>query len=62
MAFGIISIQMVIMATGWTIVDGVGYFFNESGAIVTGWLNLNGNWYYIIPSGAMGSWLVFSWK
>ena len=41
------------MATGWTIVDGVGYFFNESGVMVTGWLNLNGNWYYIIPSGAM---------
>ena len=45
--------------TGWQLIEGKWYFFNEEGIMQTGWQNVNGNWYYLNSRGAMQTgWLL----
>ena len=43
----------VNLATGWRLIDGKWYYFNNQGIMQTGWLRLTGNWYYLASSGVM---------
>ncbi|MGI5893335.1 MAG: family 10 glycosylhydrolase [Candidatus Merdivicinus sp.] len=42
-------------ATGWRMIDGTYYFFDNQGTMKTGWLLHNGSWYYLKSSGAMAT-------
>lgn len=45
--------------TGWKLINGVWYHFDQNGIMSTGWLNDNGTWYYLDSSGAMKTgWLL----
>ena len=38
----------------WLQVNGLWYYFNESGIMVTGWIQFTpGEWYYLNPDGSM---------
>ena len=41
------------IATGWRIIDGKWYNFDNSGNMKTGWINDGGTWYYTSPDGGM---------
>ncbi|MFY9263643.1 MAG: N-acetylmuramoyl-L-alanine amidase family protein [Actinomycetaceae bacterium] len=41
------------MLTGFHVINGVTYYFADSGAMATGWRYVNSNWYYFASSGAM---------
>ncbi len=42
-----------IKATGWKLIDGVWYYFNENGLMQKGWNKVDNIWYYLNESGAM---------
>lgn len=41
------------VATGWRLIGGTWYYFNNNGIMQTGWIYTNGTWYYADASGAM---------
>jgi GH25 family lysozyme M1 (1,4-beta-N-acetylmuramidase) len=41
------------MKTGWQLISGKWYYFNEEGAMQTCWKKINGEWYYFDSNGAM---------
>ena len=44
--------------TGWQLIEGKWYFFNEEGIMQTGWLQYEGKWYFLGVNGPMCSgWL-----
>lgn len=50
-------------ADGWRYIDGVWYYFEESGYVATGWRWLNGKWYYMDQDGRMQTgWLTLDDK
>ena len=54
--------------TGWKVINGEWYYFNEDGYMQTGWVYTYGDWYYMNNSGQMqtgwvytgGSWYYFN--
>ncbi len=42
-----------IKATGWKVIDGTWYYFNETGLMQTGWQKIDNVWYYLESNGAM---------
>lgn len=40
-------------ATGWRVIDGAWYYFDDYGQMITGWVESNDEWYYMDSSGAM---------
>ena len=39
--------------SGWELINGSLYYFDEAGWMVTGWVKLGQDWYYLNSSGAM---------
>ena len=46
------------MKSGFKVIDGKTYFFDQYGYMITGWEMIDGYWYYFDASGAM----VKGWK
>jgi len=36
-----------MVSSGWRVIGGYYYYFNQDGTIYTGWLNLDNKWYYL---------------
>ena len=36
-----------MVSSGWRIINGYYYYFNQDGSLYTGWLEQNGKWYYL---------------
>ena len=43
----------VVPVTGWQKIDGIWYFYDDSGSMATGWKLVTGNWYYFTQNGVM---------
>ena len=42
------------MVTGWNRIDGIWYFFRNSGGLAkTRWVETNGMWYYVDDNGSL---------
>ena len=42
-----------VLLTGWQLIEGTWYYYDDANQTVKGWLNLGGTWYYFNNQGAM---------
>lgn len=49
---GWMYLKGTVIATGWEQIDGIWYWFDESGFMANGWKEIDGTWYYF-DNGAM---------